>query len=112
MMKLTNLPEGAIDWQRTPSLKTPGASGSSSIRAYRSGDIQQRIVDYAPGYLAYHWCAKGHVLYVIAGALTIEHENGEPAYALSAGMSWHVGDGEGPAHRVRSEHGARVFIVD
>jgi quercetin dioxygenase-like cupin family protein len=111
-MKLANMPETTIDWSLIAETEIQGASGFSNTRAHQSGEVQQRIVEYAPGYLADHWCAKGHVIYVIAGALTIEHENEEPACALSAGMSWQVADGEGPAHRVRSENGATVFIVD
>jgi quercetin dioxygenase-like cupin family protein len=112
IVKLTNMPEARIDWSLITPIKVQGASGFSNIRAHQSGEVQQRIVEYAPGYLADHWCAKGHVIYVIAGALTIEHENEAPACALSAGMSWQVADGEGPAHRVRSDNGATVFIVD
>jgi hypothetical protein len=111
-MKLIGVAEGVTDWPKIAATRTAGASGFFDARARLAGDVQQRLVAYGPGYLADHWCAKGHVLYVIAGALVIEHEDGAPACALSAGMSWHVGDGEGPAHRVRSESGATVFIVD
>jgi len=111
-MKLTDMPEGMTAWSQMPAARIGGASGFAEARARPAGDVQQRLVAYAPGYLADHWCAKGHVLYVVAGALVIEHENGSPACALSAGMSWHVADGEKPAHRVRSESGATVFIVD
>jgi hypothetical protein len=51
-------------------------------------------------------------MHVLAGVLEIEHADGTPACMLSAGMSWQVADGEGAAHRVRSETGASVFIVD
>lgn len=54
----------------------------------------------------------GHIIYVHAGVLAIAHQDGKPACMLSAGMSWQVADGESPAHRVRSESGASVFIVD
>ncbi len=70
------------------------------------------VVDYAPGYVADHWCSKGHVVYVIAGELTIEHQDDRPAHALTAGMSCHAADDAVPAHRVRSATGARAFIVD
>lgn len=111
-MKLTNMPEAVTDWLRASASTIPGASGSAQARAHQTGDVQLRIVDYGAGYLADHWCPKGHIIYVVAGTLAIEHEDGTPACMLSAGMSWHVADGEGPAHRVRSETGARVFIVD
>jgi len=107
-----NMPEAIIDWARISESRIPGASGSAQARVHQTGDVQLRIVDYGAGYLADHWCSKGHVVYVVTGALAIEHQDGTPACMLSAGMSWRVADGETPAHRVRSETGARVFIVD
>jgi quercetin dioxygenase-like cupin family protein len=111
-MKLSNLPEKAIDWSEISPTVTPGAAGAAKIRAVRTNDVQLRVVEYGPGYLADHWCAKGHILYVISGALRIEHQDGKETYELSAGMSWRSADGEGSPHRVRSTDGATVFIVD
>jgi hypothetical protein len=111
-MKLMKMAEAVTDWSRLPATAAPGASGAAQARARQLGDIQLRLVDYGTGYLADHWCSKGHIIYVIAGALAIEHQDGTPACLLTSGMSWHVADGEDPAHRVRSETGARVFIVD
>ncbi len=111
-MKLTNMPEGVTDWSRIPAIRIPGASGAADARTHQVGEIQLRLVEYAPGYLADHWCSKGHIIYVVAGTLTIEHQNDRPACALSAGMSWHVADDEGPPHRVRSDNGATIFILD
>ena len=111
-MKLMNVPESVIDWSRITATRLPGASGVAEVRAHQAGDVQVRLVEYGIGYLADHWCSKGHVIYVVRGALLIEHEDGTPARSLAAGMSWCVGDGESPAHRVRSEAGATAFIVD
>ena len=111
-MKLTNMPEGVTDWSRTPPTRVQGASGAANVRARQAEDVQLRVVEYAPGYLAIHCCSKGHVIYVISVELTIEHQTDQPACELTTGMSWHVGDDEAPAHRVRSERGATVFILD
>ena len=111
-MRLDGIREECIDWSIEPAVRVDGEISHSISRARRAHDIQQRIVDYAPGYLADHWCAKGHVMYVISGALTIEHEDGSPPLQVRAGMSWCVGDDERPAHRVRCAKGAQVFIVD
>ena len=51
------------------------------------------------------------MLFVVAGALVIEHRDGG-RYGLSAGASWHVADHGAAAHRVVCEKGATVFIVD
>jgi len=111
-MKFTNLPEMIIDWSGVAPTTTAGETGDATVRAVCTNDVQMRIVDYHPGYLADHWCAKGHLLYVINGALTIEHEDGKETYELAAGMSWRSADDEGSPHRVRSQSGAKVFIVD
>jgi hypothetical protein len=111
-MKLSSMLEADIDRSRVPATQIPGASGSARVRVHRAGDTQLRLVEYEPDYLADHWCSKGHVLLVAAGALSIEHQDGTPACTLSFGMSWLVADAEGPAHRVRSDTGARVSIVD
>ncbi len=111
-MRLTDMPETVTDWSRVSATTVLGASGTATIRIHKLGKAQLRIVEYGPGYLADHWCAKGHVLYVISGALAIEHEDGRPPCHLVASMSWHVADDETPAHRVRTEHGATIFILD
>jgi len=111
-MKLTQMGEAMTDWSRIPATTIAGTSEAAQVRAQQVGAVRLRVVEYGAGYLADHWCSKGHIIYVISGALAIEHEDGTPACLLSAGMSWHVADAEGPAHRVRSEAGARVFIVD
>jgi hypothetical protein len=112
IMKLINMHESVVDWSETAAIRVPGAAGYSSTRTQHAEDFQLRVVEYAPGYLADHWCSKGPVMYVIVGALAIEHRDDRPACALSAGMSWHVADQEGSPHRVRSDNGATVFIVD
>ncbi len=106
------MPEAVIEWSRVAAERIPGAQGVAEVRVRQVGQVRVRLVDYGPGYLADHWCSKGHVIHLIAGTLEIEHEDGTPAVRLASGMSWYVADGEGSAHRVRSQMGARVFIVD
>jgi hypothetical protein len=110
-MKLTNLPLGITDWSTLTASVHRGDSGSASARTRQMGDVQVRLVEYGPGYVADHWCAKGHILFVVAGSLEIEHRDG-PHFALSPGMSWHASDDAGPPHRVVCRDGATVFIVD
>lgn len=110
-MKLVELPCGTVDWVDATATIHPGATGAATMRARVFGEVQLRLVDYSAGYLADHWCDKGHILFVTEGALTIEHRDGS-RHDLRPGMSWHVADNGAPAHRVRSESGARVFIVD
>ena len=68
------------------------------------------MVEYSAGYRADHWCAKGHVLLLIAGELVVETEDGR-THVLGTGMSYQVADNAMP-HRSRTETGATLFIVD
>jgi quercetin dioxygenase-like cupin family protein len=110
-MELANLSIGAIDWSNVPASIQPGETGTAETRARNLGDITLRIVAYSRGFKADHWCAKGHIVYVISGSLAMEYED-QSRTALSEGMSWHAPDDARPPHRVLCEAGATVFIVD
>jgi hypothetical protein len=66
------------------------------------------------GYLADHWCDRGHVLYVLEGELDTELRDGR-TFTLTPGMSYQVSDfadfGDA-AHRSSTKTGAKLFIVD
>jgi hypothetical protein len=68
------------------------------------------MVEYTPGYLADHWCAKGHILLCIEGRLDTELTDGRK-YTLEPGMSYQVADDVAP-HRSFTELGAKLFVVD
>ena len=72
--------------------------------------MRVRRVEYTPGYLADHWCSKGHILLCLAGELETELEDGR-RFVLTPGMSYQVADGA-EAHRSRTAVGATLFIVD
>ena len=110
-MNLDNTPVGITDWSKVPASVHPGEKGNATMRVRQVGDIQLRLVDYSPQYVADHWCHKGHIVFVVAGRLVIEHQHGFK-YDLTPGKSYHVADGDGPPHRVLSEDGATIFIVD
>ena len=110
-MKLANLPASMTDWSTITSSEHPGDSGTASVRARHFGEIQLRLVEYSPAYVADHWCHKGHLIFVVAGQIFIEHQDGT-MWKLTAGTSWHAADDDGSPHRVRSSAGATIFIVD
>ena len=74
------------------------------------GGIRVRMVEYTPGYLADHWCVKGHILLCTEGELHTELQDGR-VFTLRAGMSYQVAD-NAEAHRSYTEVGAQLFIVD
>ena len=110
-MHITDVPFGVSDWSAFPETSQSGASGTVSQRLFERGNIRVRMVRYSPGYLADHWCERGHVLLVLDGELTTELADGS-RHVLRAGMSYQVAEGAAP-HRSRTgTSGATLFIVD
>lgn len=109
-MKLLDIPFATVDWGKIASTEHKGESGKALWRTVQLGDIRVRMVDYSPGYLADHWCEKGHILLVLEGTLITELQDGR-RFTLTPGMSYHVADGAVP-HRSVTSSGAKLFIVD
>jgi hypothetical protein len=68
------------------------------------------MVEYSPGYLADHWCEKGHIILCLAGELETELRDGR-RFWLRPGVSYQVAD-HADAHRSSTAKGATLFIVD
>lgn len=109
-MLMCNIPFGTTDWETIERTEHPGETGKAHWRTRTFGDIRVRIVEYTPGYLADHWCQKGHVLLVLEGELCTELADGR-IIVLRPGQSYQVADGV-LAHRSRTDVGAKLFIVD
>ncbi len=109
-MKIEDVEFSVTDWNTLPVVEQPGEAGVARMRLFERGNTRVRRVDYGAGYRADHWCARGHVLLVLDGELTIELRDGR-SFTLSEGSSFQVADGE-PAHCASSHSGARAFIVD
>lgn len=109
-MEIGNLPFGTTDWSTVERTEHKGDSGMATWRTRQFGPIRVRMVEYTPGYLADHWCKKGHVLLCLEGELHTELEDGR-TFLLKAGMSYQVAD-NAEAHRSSTAAGAKLFIVD
>ena len=109
-MKIENVPFGVTDWSAVPRIEHPGETGTAWWRTVQTGDVRVRMVDYSPGYLADHWCSRGHILLVLTGELVTELKDGR-SFTLRPGHSYQVADNEEP-HRSRTAGGAALFIVD
>ncbi|WP_091955191.1 DHCW motif cupin fold protein [Bradyrhizobium shewense] len=105
------LPFTVTDWSKVEATTHPGETGQARWRTLNIGDLRVRIVEYSPGYLADHWCDRGHVLYVLKGELDSELRDGRK-FKLTAGMSYQVSDYGDAAHRSSTTTGATLFIVD
>jgi hypothetical protein len=99
------------DWSQVEPTVHPGETGEATWRTVMLGDVRIRRVDYTPGYLADHWCDRGHILFVLSGELDTELKDGR-TFKLAAGMSYRVSDFGDPAHRSSTGVGAQLFIVD
>jgi len=107
---MSGIPFGTTDWSRIERTEHKGETGVAYWRTQQFGAIRVRMVEYTPGYLADHWCVKGHILYCVAGLLHTELEDGRK-FTLEPGMSYQVADNAEP-HRSFTESGATLFIVD
>ena len=100
------------DSVRAIDLKTAGWLDRSAARLQELSAYGKRLrlVEFAPGFADPTRCRKGHVVYILGGAIESEYEDG---------VSWREA-GEayiipwGVKHRSRNPHArpARVLIVD
>ncbi|MCL6328811.1 hypothetical protein EXT51_04720 [Pectobacterium carotovorum subsp. carotovorum] len=109
-MDMKNIPFGTTDWSQIEHTEHQGETGIAYWRTQRFDNIRVRIVEYTPGYLADHWCSKGHILLCLEGELHTELDDGR-VFVLKPGMSYQVAD-NAEAHRSYTESGAKLFVVD
>lgn len=109
-MRMENIPFGITDWATIEPTEHPGITGKALWRTQHFGVIRVRMVEYTAGYLADHWCEKGHILLCLAGQLETELEDGRK-FILTSGMSYQVAD-QAEKHRSATTLGAKLFIVD
>jgi hypothetical protein len=105
-----NIPFQTIDWASVPKTVHTGETGTSFWQTLQFPGLRVRIVEYGAGYLADHWCQKGHIVYCIEGEFITEMEDGS-TFILRKNMSYVVSD-ELSSHRSVSEKGVKLLIVD
>jgi len=109
-MQLSNIPFNMTDWALVERTEHKGETGVAYWRTLHFGNVRVRMVEYTPGYLADHWCEKGHILLCLSGELHTELKDGR-RFVLGPGTSYQVADGAEP-HRSSTSSGATLFIVD
>ena len=105
-----NIPFQTIDWTLIPKIEHPGESGTAFWQTVEFSGLRVRIVEYSKGYLADHWCQKGHILHCLEGEFVSELQSGE-RFILTKGMTYVVTD-DLSSHRSSTEHGVKVMIID
>ncbi len=109
-MKMSDIPFDVTDWDAIAPTEHRGEAGVARWRTRQCGEIRVRLVEYSAGYVADHWCSKGHILFCLDGTLDTELADGR-RFTLTSGMSYQVADGA-EAHRSRTASGAKLFVVD
>ena len=106
----TNIPFQTINWADVPKVDFKGEKGTAYWQTIQYNGLRIRIVEYSPGYIADHWCKKGHIVHCLEGDFTSELQNGQQ-FKLSKGMSYVVSD-ELSSHRSITQNGVKVLIID
>lgn len=109
-MQMADIPFGTTNWSNVERTEHKGETGTAYWQTRNFGPIRVRMVEYTAGYLANHWCEKGHILLCLEGELDTELEDGR-CITLTPGTSYQVADNAEP-HRSSTKTGAKLFIVD
>jgi hypothetical protein len=109
-MEIRDIPFQVFDLANMAAAEHPGITGTAFWKTIQKGDIRVRIVQYTAGYLADHWCKKGHVVFVLEGSFETELKDGS-RHGLAKGMCYLVSDNI-DEHRSYSKDGVTLLIVD
>jgi hypothetical protein len=107
---MSNINFQIIDWSKIERTLHPGETGESFWQTLQFPGLRIRIVEYSAGYLADHWCQKGHIVHCLEGEFVSEMETGEE-FTLVKGMTYVVSDNLS-SHRSVSKGGVKLLIVD
>lgn len=107
---MTPISYQTFDWSSIPVTTHAGETGTAFWQTLQFDNLRVRMVEYSPGYVADHWCQKGHIVHCLEGDLVSELENGSSS-VLTKGMTYIVSDNLS-SHRSTSKNGAKLLIVD
>jgi hypothetical protein len=105
-----NIPFMVINWTLIPKIEYKGETGTAFWQTVEFPGLRIRIVEYSKGYLADHWCRKGHIVHCLIGEFVSELQNGEK-FVLKEGMTYVVSD-DLSSHRSTTSTGVKVMIID
>lgn len=109
-MQLPVFSPTTFTWHQLPAERIEGAGGYALQQMQHVASVRVRRVVYSAGYLADHWCMKGHFVFVVDGNLTMEYADGSVAH-LEKDDVWAIGD-DNLAHRASTSVGATVLVLD
>lgn len=104
------IPFEKIDWDSIEKVEYKGETGKAYWQTIQFEGLRIRLVEYSNGYLADHWCQKGHIVHCLEGEFISELKTGEKI-KLSKGETYVVSD-ELSSHRSFSADGVKLLIID
>lgn len=107
---MSNILFSTIDWSAIERVVHKGETVTSYWQTIQLERLRIRIVEYSAGYLADHWCQKGHIVHCLEGSFVTQLESGEQT-KLTKGMSYVVSDNMS-SHRSVSADGVKLLIID
>ncbi len=105
-----NIPFQTIDWTAIEKIEHKGETGSAYWQTLQLEGLRIRLVEYSKGYLADHWCQKGHIVHCLEGEFISELKTGEKI-TLTKGETYVVSD-ELSSHRSLCANGVKLLIID
>lgn len=105
-----NIPFQTIDWSSVPRQEFKGETGTAWWQTMQYEGLRIRIVEYSKGYLADHWCKKGHIVHCLEGEFESELLDGA-TFRLTPGMTYVVSD-DLSSHRSKTVDGVKLMIID
>lgn len=109
-MNNKNIPFQTIDWSKVPRTEHSGDTGVAYWQTLQFDGLRIRMVEYSAGYVADHWCEKGHIVHCLEGEVVNEQKDGTSSI-LTPGMSYVVSD-DLSTHRSVTTNGVKLMIID
>jgi hypothetical protein len=107
---MSNIPFQTINWASIEKTEHIGTTGIAHWQTIQLGGLRIRKVTYSKGYMADHWCQKGHIVHCLEGDFISELESGDQVQ-LSKGMTYVVSD-DVSSHRSITANGVELLIID
>lgn len=107
---MSAIPFQVIDWNSIVQTESQGETGTALAATTLFDGLRVRVVTYSKGYMADHWCSKGHIVYCLQGEFISEQTDGS-SFTLKEGMSYIVSD-DLSTHRSITKEGVKLLIID
>jgi quercetin dioxygenase-like cupin family protein len=97
-----------VDFERMPWEQV---AAGVKCKAHEQAGRKLRLVEFARGFVEPDWCTKGHIGYVLAGAMEVDFPGETIAFRAGDGLFIPPGDAHGHKARVLTDF-VRVILVE